>query len=170
MKGIGGHQKTTAQSHDWLTPRPILDALGSFDLDPCATAGQPWATAKTHYTWPEQDGLMLPWAGRVWLNPPYGAQAARFLERMAIHRNGIALMFARTETDMFSQHVWPFAHGLLFLRGRLTFLRPDGSEPARRQGSNTAGGPSVLIAYDEESDTILRRCRLSGAYVQPVER
>jgi len=167
MKGIGGHQSARAHHHDWLTPKPIIDALGPFDLDPCATVGQPWPTARVHYTWPTSDGLMLPWSGRVWLNPPYGRHAVRFLERMGAHRNGIALLFARTETEMFFRHVWPFAIGMLFLRGRLTFLRPDGTASHRVNGSNTAGGPSVLIAYDEFSDHTLRHCKLAGAYARP---
>jgi hypothetical protein len=63
---------------------------------------------------------------------------------MALHNNGIALVFARTETRAFFHHVWPFAGALLFLRGRLTFYTPQGfSAP---MGHNS-GGPSVLIAY-----------------------
>lgn len=34
----------------WLTPLPLLRALGPFDLDPCACAEpRPWPTAALHY-------------------------------------------------------------------------------------------------------------------------
>jgi hypothetical protein len=64
--GVGGHERPCrGETDDWLTPRYILDALGEFDLDPCAATGQPWATARRHLT-VHEDGLKEPWAGRVW--------------------------------------------------------------------------------------------------------
>jgi hypothetical protein len=110
-----------------------------------------------------EDGLMRPWAGLVWCNPPYGKALGTWLNRMALHNNGIALVFARTETRAFQNHVLPFASTLLFLRGRLTFHRPNG-EPAP-QGHNS-GGPSVLIAYGEASANRLRACHDLGAIVK----
>lgn len=76
--------------------------------------------------WP-QDGLRLPWVGRVWLNPPFGSVAAKWLARLADHGNGIALIPARTETKMFYASVWGRASSLLFLRGRPHFHFPNGS-------------------------------------------
>lgn len=56
----------------WITPRNIVDALGPFDLDPCACQlGQPWPMGARSYTLPGENGLLLPWKGRVFLNPPY---------------------------------------------------------------------------------------------------
>lgn len=89
----------TGESNSWLTPPEIIAALGTFDLDPCACVGQPWSTAETHL-YPRDDGLSAPWVGRVWLNPPYGPATARWLQRLARHGDGIALIFARTETEM----------------------------------------------------------------------
>jgi hypothetical protein len=54
---------------EWLTPPPLIQALGEFDLDPCAPIKRPWDMAKNHYTI-EDDGLEKDWFGRVWLNPP----------------------------------------------------------------------------------------------------
>jgi len=45
MAGIGGHHSTHAATHDWITPQYVLDALGRFDLDPCASLTQPWPPA-----------------------------------------------------------------------------------------------------------------------------
>src|SRR6516162_5167834 len=103
--GITGHEQPyRGETNDWLTPRYILDALGKFDLDPCAALDQPWATARRHLT-VKDDGLKKTWTGRVWLNPPYGEQTALWLAKMARHQDGIVLIYARTEPQMFFDHV-----------------------------------------------------------------
>lgn len=156
---IGSHQSARMINDEWLTPPHILHALGTFDLDPCAPIKRPWETAQQHYTIMD-NGLHRPWHGRIWLNPPYGQQARKWTARMADHNNGIALLFARTETEMFMQHVWPHATALLFIAGRLHFHYVDGT----RHASN-AGAPSVLIAYNESNAQRLVDSRIPGALV-----
>lgn len=160
---IGGHQSARAKTHEWLTPPSLLHALGGFDLDPCAPPPErrPWPTAIAHY---HQDGLVLPWAGRVWLNPPYGPHLGRWLERMGGHQNGIALVFARTETRAFQDWVWPLCSAMLFLDGRLHFHWAVTGE----RSEINAGAPSVLIAYDRAGDFnagTLRDCGIAGAWL-----
>lgn len=133
---MGSHQSAAAIKDEWLTPPEILKAFGPFDLDPCAPITRPWSMAARHYDI-NDDGLQQEWAGFVWLNPPYGSNTGKWLARMAEHGNGIALIFARTETDMFFRYVWEKADALLFLRGRLTFhhdgwRRPAAFKPAHR--------------------------------------
>ncbi len=98
----------------------------------------------------------------VWMNPPYGRQTATWLSRLAAHGSGIALVFARTDTRMFFDQVWPRASALLFLKGRLTFHYPDGSKP--KDGHNS-GGPSVLIGYGSAAVDRLKRNAVHGAFV-----
>lgn len=88
----------------------------------------------------------------------------RWLARLADHGNGIALVFARTETMGFFAQAWERATAMLFLKGRLTFLRPDGTPP-RNNGSGNAGGPSVLIAYGDEAAARLEHSGLDGVLV-----
>jgi hypothetical protein len=57
-----------------------------------------------NYT-PQDDGLQKEWVGRVYLNPPYGKGMERWLEKLKHHGNGIALIFARTETQCFFNHI-----------------------------------------------------------------
>lgn len=157
-KGIGGHTSPGRGATDsWVTPQELVAALGPFDLDPCQCVPQPWPCAKEAYTVAD-DGLSKPWKGRVWLNPPYSAAGA-WLRKLADHGDGIALIFARTETRMFVSNVWRRADALLFLYGRLYFHRPDGS----RAGSNS-GGPSVLVAYGDRNVQALRNSGLPGAF------
>ncbi|KKL97004.1 hypothetical protein LCGC14_1838870, partial [marine sediment metagenome] len=126
---------------------------------PCASSNQPWRTANTQYT---ENGLGCEWPhlSRVWLNPPYGLQAAKWLKRLAEHGNGIALIFARTETAMFHDHVWSHADGLLFIRGRLTFYNSAGI-----RAQKNAGGPSVLVAYGSVNVKALRVSQIAGHIV-----
>lgn len=161
MTAIGGHQRTEGRTDTWLTPPEILYALGPFDLDPCAAPEpRPWPTAARHIVLPE-DGLAVPWEGRVWVNPPYGARTGLWMRQLASHGQGTALLFARTETDHWHRWVWPKATAILFLRGRLFFCRPDGSR------MDNAGGPSALIAYGDEDADRLARSGLPGVLIHP---
>lgn len=157
MSGMGSHQSFHAKTETWLTPPNIINDLGPFDLDPCAYPG--WLTAEHLICLPE-DGLAADWDGRVWCNPPYGRQTWLWLDKLATHGRGTALIFARTETKGFVEQVWNKASGLLFLHGRLFFYRTDGT-PA----SANAGAPSVLVAYGREDAECLRCSLLEGTYV-----
>lgn len=99
---------------------------------------------------------------RVWLNPPYGREITRWITRLAAHGNGIALVFARTDTRWWHEHIFGRASALLFLRGRVSFCRPDGRE------EQAAPAPSVLISYGGECAAALRRVakKLDGAFVE----
>jgi len=155
------HTRTAKTTDSWITPKWLLERLGPFDLDPCAAIPQPWPCAAHQYTMLD-NGLLLPWEGFVYMNPPYGLRINAWLNRLALHNNGIALIFARTETASFFTEVWPVAKCLLFLRGRLTFHYPDGSLPIIGHNS---GGPSVLVAYGAEAEKRLMKNRDLGALV-----
>ena len=160
MKGIGSHQSAKMKNDEWLTPPDIIEKLGYFDLDPCSPIIRPWETAKLHYT-SENDGLLQEWFGRVWCNPPYGLEATKWLNKLANHDNGIALIFARTETKMFFDEVWNKADSLLFLEGRLYFHYVDG-----KKAKANAGAPSVLIAYGSENSEILKLSGIKGKFIK----
>lgn len=147
-----------AGKDEWLTPPEIVQALGTFDLDPCSPVTRPWTTALNHYT-EKDNGLLMPWKGRVWCKPPYGNQTGTWLERCALHGNAIALTFARTETKMFFSCVWNKADAILFIKGRLSFYHVTGEK------GDSAGAPSVLIAYGKENAEILKNCTIKGKFL-----
>lgn len=160
---MGGHQSAVMGKDEWLTPPWLIERLGVFDLDPCSPVSRPWDTARKHYSIFD-NGLSKQWLGRVWCNPPYGTEAAVWLSRCAEHGNAIALIFARTETAMFFDHVWNRADGLLFLKGRLYFHHVSG-EVAKAN----SGAPSVLVAYGSANAECLKTAGLPGAWVGAKE-
>lgn len=159
-RAMGSHHSHTARTTTWLTPPNIIDALGPFDLDPCAAPG--WATAEKHLILERDgDGLAHEWGGRVWLNPPYGDEVWTWLDRLADHGRGTALIFARTETAGFVREVWQKADAVMFLHGRLHFHYPDGT-----RAKANAGAPSCLVAYGDADVAALAACALDGTLVR----
>ena len=156
IPGFGFEKPYEGDTNDWLTPPHLVRVLGEFDLDPCACRNQPWALAKKQYA-PPDDGLKLPWEGRVFCNPPYGPNVKDWVLRMAKHRNGILLIFSRTETEAW-KWVWRTGDAFLFPVGRVSFYRPNG----QRAKSGTA--PSALIAYGENNVLALQKAGIAGAF------
>lgn len=192
-KAMGGHQSAAAITTTWLTPPPIIESLGgwrSFRTDPCGfDNGEHFRTAHTAICEPD-DGLAAEWDGRSFVNPPYGAEAGAWLQKLANHDQGTALIFARTETEVFQRDVFERAAGLLFLAGRLHFYYPFGADPGRcfsgapcewvdrpgvhgtkkppqwcphcGQAGANSGAPSVLCAYGQDDLDRLAACDLPG--------
>jgi hypothetical protein len=163
-RSMGSHQSANAKSHTWLTPPEIIEALGPFDLDPCACPEpRPWSTAQTMWT-REDSPLNREWiGGRVWMNPPFGPKETvmAFMRRLVQHGRGTALLFARTETELFQETVFGEATSILFLKGRPHFHHQDG----RRAAANS-GAPVCLIAYGIEDDYRLRNSEIAGMFMQ----
>lgn len=130
---------------EWETPQDVFGALdeefGPFDLDPCATA----ENAKCpHYYTEEDDGLSLPWRGRVFVNPPYGRRIGQWVRACYEAVNGyadlvVALLPSRTDTAWWHDYVMK-ADEIRFIRGRLRF---GGAK-------NSAPFPSAIIVWGKE--------------------
>lgn len=160
--GLSAHQSARMKNDEWLTPPEIIRALGEFDLDPCSPICRPWDTAKFHYNI-HDDGLKQYWSGRVWLNPPFGREAVKWLRRMVGHGNGVALIPARTETAMFYECVWGVADAVMFLEGRPHFHFVDG-----KRAAFNSGAPICLVAYGLANVAAMERSGLG--FVVPVAR
>jgi len=156
------HDSVDNKTVDWYTPKWIFDALGlEFDLDPCAPiGGVEWIPAKKVYSI-EDDGLSQTWWAdeSVWLNPPYGKHTSAWLEKMHDHRNGIALVFARTDCKWFHDYCAK-ADAILFLKGRVKFVDGHG-----KTGGSGAGSGSMLIAWGDESVKALKGMSSNGFIV-----
>lgn len=68
--------KHSSASNEWYTPASYIElartVMGAIDLDPASNpVAQEWIKAGRCFT-QDDDGMQQAWAGRVWLNPPYG--------------------------------------------------------------------------------------------------
>jgi len=162
------HESSHNESKEWYTPPHIFDALKiPFDMDVASpgAAKVPWIPAQRHITIRE-DGLIAPWSGCVWCNPPYGSDTPAWTRRMAVYRHGIMIVFSRCDTQWF--HQWgKTADLLLFVEGRIRFLRPPDHI---KQSGKKDGGPGcghMLLAWGPDCVQALLSSGL-GVCMKPV--
>ena len=148
---------TTGQQ-TWITPPHLQQSLGHFDLDPCAADNMPYRTADRMVT-KDEDGLKVDWTGkRVWLNPPYGREMPKFLEKMV---SGIALLPARLDTKWFHNLVYPRVRALLFIYGRIKFITKE-----LKSGGSPAFA-SMLVAYTDDDVDAIKQSSIKGVMMIP---
>lgn len=112
-----------SSNNEWYTPHKYIEAarevMGGIDLDPasCALANET-VQAKQYYT-KEDNGLMQPWYGHVWMNPPFGktnngnSNLISFLRKLIIcYQNGqiqcaVALAPSNIDASWF-QWLWEY--------------------------------------------------------------
>ncbi len=148
------HERPWGETREWYTPPELFAALGlRFDLDVASpmSGPVPWVPADAFYS-PRENGLMQPWTGRVWCNPPYGPPAVAFIDRMIAHGDGMLLLPSRTETKAYQRAI-AAADVTCLLRDRLWFIRADG-----HRGRSSFG--STLFAFGDDCSEALRRADL----------
>lgn len=79
-------------SDDYYTPAWVFERMGiAFDLDVCSPpGGVPWIPAERYFTQAD-DGLLQPWVGRVWMNPPF-SNPEPWVAKFLAHSYGCALV------------------------------------------------------------------------------
>ena len=149
------HEPCIGATDDWYTPRDIFDALGlTFDLDPCSPGPGHWVPARKVYT-KEDDGLVQPWSGTVFMNPPFGRRNGHvpWLRKFLAHGDGVAIVRAYTSSAWF--HQWAVkAQTMCFPRGKTKFIRPDGSI------GRAPGHGVVLLGMGAVANKALAQCGL----------
>ena len=156
------HEPCIGATDDWYTPPDIFDALGlNFDLDPCSPGPAHWVPAREIYT-KEDDGLVQPWSGTVFMNPPFGRRNGHvpWLRKFLAHGDGVAIVRAYTSSAWF--HQWAVkAQTMCFPRGKTKFIRPDGSI------GRAPGHGVVLLGMGAVANKALAQCGL-GFFV-PID-
>lgn len=109
----------------WETPQDFFDKLNArfkFETDVCALPEN--AKCKRFFT-PKMDGLRQEWTGVCWMNPPYGRQIGKWVQKAyESARDNLAtvvcLLPARTDTRWFHDYILPHAE-VQFIKGRIKF-------------------------------------------------
>lgn len=148
----------------------VLDGIFHFTLDPAASDLS--HMCKNYYTMSD-DGLSKDWTNETWyINPPY-SKAKDWVSRAATEvlsgtSEGVMLLAARTETKYWHESVWPAAHYVLFLNGRLKFINrvvEGGDSP------DAALFPSAVVIYSHRQlyataiDTLSKHGELINLWV-----
>lgn len=136
------------ESTEWYTPPEYIEAarlvLGSIDLDPAtASIPQEWIKATIIYTLAD-NGLIRPWQGRVWLNPPYSTTdgksnqetwSQRLIEQYEAGRvtEAILLVKASLGYNWFDRLFDTYP--VCFKRGLINFINQKGESGPAKLGS-----------------------------------
>jgi len=128
-------------SCEWETPQAFFDTVNGlyhFDLDVCASHSN--AKCKRYFT-KEEDGLLQTWNGVCWMNPPYGREISRWVQKAyesALNPGTVVvcLLPARTDTRWWHDYVMTYAQNVEFIKGRLQF-----------SGRGQAPFPSALVVF-----------------------
>lgn len=132
----------TSATDQWATPIEFFekqDAKYHFAIDVCADETN---SKCSHFFDKEIDGLSQEWRGTCWMNPPYGREIGKWVQKAyESAKKGatvVCLLPARTDTRWF--HDYCVKGKIEFIKGRLKF---GGSK-------NSAPFPSMVVVFDKE--------------------
>ena len=117
----------------YLTPPSFLDlvvqVMGGIDLDPASNRASQVPADRSCYVG-EEDGLLAPWHGRIFANPPYGskiplwcARIHQVMRQLKTADQLIGLLPARMDTSWCQRNILESADAWLLWSGRITFWR-----------------------------------------------
>lgn len=134
-------------SDNWETPAYVYDPLNeefNFDFDPCPICFEDIK--------PENDGLLIDWGERNFINPPYSRKLKDAFVKKAVEESKkgklcVLLIPVSTSTILFHDVILPnITEPIRFLRGRVKFI---GVNTFGEKVSNKAGmHDSMIVIFD----------------------
>lgn len=134
----------TSLREDYYTPAEhiacVRAAMDGIDLDPASSPLANKTVGARHIFTRAENGLVQPWEGRVFMNPPYGDEAPRWVAKllMEFHAGRIEQAIALLRVGAASgvswfPPLWEFP--LCFLPQRIKFVDPLGGPSSPDHGS-----------------------------------
>lgn len=160
--------------YDWCTPPDVVEmireSMGSIDTDPCSNPASVVGAALTYYgAGPDDDGLVMPWRGNTYINPPYGMGYHEGKRRSlpsvwideVIRRWGegrltasvMMLLPANTSSPWFHDALCD-CHFAALTRGRIKFLDFDTGQPRK-----TGQSGQVLFLWSQSGHAFRNEVR-----------
>jgi hypothetical protein len=134
---------TSRKTTEWYTPKDIIErarsVLGAIDLDPASNdIAQQWIRATTYYT--AETPLQSPWAGRVWLNPPFkrtDTWVARLNQAYDAGAVTAAILLVNSAPGyIWWEELWR-SRPVCMLRDRVRFVTPAGTPGGQAKKGTT---------------------------------
>ena len=109
-------------SDNWATPKEFYDKLNVeflFDFDPCPL--------NTNEITSDNDGLLIEWGKKNYINPPYNRKLKEAFVIKAINESKkgnicVMLLPVSTSTKLFHNYILPNAKEIRFIKGRIKFI------------------------------------------------
>jgi hypothetical protein len=151
---------------EWYTPAKWIErarvTMGSIDVDPASCEYAQRAVRATVYYDSQSDGLVQPWNGNVWLNPPYSRGLMhKFIDKLRLEfksgrtKEAVVLTGSRTDTRWFHD-LAPISSAIAMTRGRISFYNEQGVGRSPANGSTFFYlGPNVESFIQAFSGTCL---------------
>jgi len=118
-----------------------LDREFHFDRDVCAIAAN--TKCETFFS-PEDDALQQDWIGTCWMNPPYGREIGKWLQKdyEEAQKGAVVVCLLPSRTDTRWWHDWVMrAKEVRLVKGRLTFVGCASAAPF----------PSAVVVFTKRS-------------------
>lgn len=143
-------------SDDWYTPAWIFDGLGvTFDIDVAAPdGGAANVPALDHFTVAD-DGLLQPWFGVVWCNPPY-SDPKPWCTKWAAHEPGGCILIRADLSTSGPFAAYSAADAIYVPAKRLQFVSGSG------HASGAVNFSTVMLGRGEVATTGM--LRLAATY------
>lgn len=137
-------------SDGWYTPTHIVTAarevLGAIDTDPATCAAAQAVVQAARWYTEVEDGLLQPWYGRLWLNPPYSAPS-KWTDKALSHYATGEVTSALILTNSYTETGWwqrmAGVGAMLFFAGRMQFWHPS-----KESGNNRTGQTLCYLGAD----------------------
>ena len=164
----------------YQTPEPIVETCrkalgGTIDLDPCTTSAANERVKARHFYDERRNGLLLPWIGTVFVNPPYGGKkepaAALFIRKLVdeIKLGNVTAAITVLNLQSLPTRWFPEVYAKAQIHGvwktRINFIRPRTATGAKPFASSKNG--TIFSYFGNNVELFAKAFSHKAAMYQP---